>query len=292
MVLLSGSLGCSSVDSIVVDRDVLIVGRVRDGQGVWLLTSAHQLVHVRVPDYTVQVSDIDGLRPTDDVWGLARTGPDELIVLIGMSTIGQLDDSGAMRGRTTVANRFLGLYGSGNGVLAQSATAAPGQPILLRLSRDRTVFGQAGRLRAARFSTRAETLAKNLVACGSGVGSEVPCWFNQSLRVDRIGRDGNGGLVDLVDLDEHLATLRSSTPIAERGPIIDAFIGRDHELWVLLRRGGKVSRQSDLVARYTSDGQLDGLRPLDGRARLILDAGGDVCRLLTHNGRIQEVHVG
>ena len=146
-------------------------------------------------------------------------------------------------------------------------------------------------LRSSSFDTRAETLAFNLVACGSGFAAELPCWFSHGLRVDRVASTGRGRQQVLsgigLALDAGQGLERLETP----GPIIDAHIDRTGRLWVLLRRPTRTGREEVVLARYSRDDQLDAVVETSSQARLILDVRDFDCVLLAGGGQFSRINI-
>ena len=281
----------SGAVSLALDPTEVVVGRARAGDTIWLITNAERLVQLSLLDQSITTHEVTGLRPGQETWGLASSGSGHLWTLVDWSTIAQLTQEGRAELRLPLPTRYLGLYGFGDGVLVQPATVVPQRQVLEWLRPGERVGAPIGSLRLVTFSSRAETLVRNLVGCGSTVTSETPCWFNQDLRVDRIDADGTSRLLELQGVEYLLRPQPDPTRLDQPGPIIDVHIGADHSLWVLLREpiaGG----DGHLLARYAPDGTQSHLRRLDRRVRLILDANNATCRLLAGSGQIHEVVFG
>ena len=96
--------------------------------------------------------------------------------------------------------RYLGLYGFWETILVQPVTLQAGRPVLKRLRLGEQPTPEIGSLRLVNYSTRSETLVRSLVACGTTSATELPCWFNQTLHIDRIATAGTGRPLELLGL--------------------------------------------------------------------------------------------
>ena len=287
------SVGCGDPNPrTAIDRGEIVVGRARDDGDVWLLTSTARLVRLSLSDHTVVAVTVTGLRPDEEFWGLASTGTGKLLTLIDRSTIATVSRRRHVSGRVAMEGRYLGLYGFRETILVQPVTLQAGRPVLKRLRLGEQPTTEIGSLRLVNYSTRSETLVRSLVACGTTSATELPCWFNQTLRIDRIATAGTGRPLELLGLTSRPLPTPHPDRMDVRGPIIDAHIDRDRMLWVLLRQHIPAGSAGDLLARYTPDGVPMNLQRLEGRARLILDAAEDECLLLGVDGVIRRAVVG
>ena len=287
------SAGCGDPDPrAAIGRGEIVVGRARDDGDVWLLTNTARLVRVSLSDHTVVAAAVTGLRPDEEFWGLASSGTGDFLTLIGRSTIATVGRRGHVSDRVAMEDRYLGLYGFRETVLVQSVTFQAGSPVLKRLRLGEQPTVEVGSLRLVDYSTRSETLVRSLVACGTTSATELPCWFNQTLHIDRIGIAGTGRPLELLGLTARALPTPHPDRMDVRGPIIDAHIDRDRMLWVLLRQDIPAGSASDLLARYTPDGTPLNLERLEGRSRLILDAAADECLLLGVDGVIRRAVIG
>ena len=147
----------------------------------------------------------------------------------------------------------------------------------------------AGSLRSVQFATRLDTLAQNLVSCGSTRGGELPCWFAQGLDVDRVSTKGDGRQHRLRGVG-----VRPPDPNAVRleemsGPIIDAHIDALGRLWVLVRRSNDQHQPEHVVVRYSALDELQHVLAAPVTSRLIHTARGSDCLLLTGNGQFATI---
>ena len=212
--------------------------------------------------------------------------------LVGASQLAQLDDDGHLEGRVQLGGSYVGLFGVGEAILLQPATPAPGAAVLQRLDLETMGRQNAGALRASSFGTRAETLAFNLVACGSTEAAELPCWFNQGRQVDRIGSAGGGRIQVISGIEFTPDTRQGLEGLETSGPIVDAHIDERGRLWVLLRRstGRGSDEEESVLARFGDDG-LEGVTKVPSLSRLIIDVRDDDCVLLVGSGQFSTVGI-
>ena len=176
----------------------------------------------------------------------------------------------------------FGLQGE---ILLQPAALAPGEPVLQRLNLATMGIQNTGSLRAASFDTRAETLAFNLVTCGSGDATELPCWLNHGRRVDRVGWTGDGRQQVLSGIGLPRDGRRGLDGVETLGPIIDAHIDARGRLWVLVRRPTEAAEEESVVTRYSLEDGLEGAVVVSSQSRLIIDVHDSDCVLLAGAGQ-------
>ena len=211
----------------------------------------------------------------------------------GASTLAEIDERAQVADRLPLQGSYVGLFSVGDTILIQPATPAPGEPVLQGLNLETMGRWNTGSLHSSSFDTRAETLAFNLVACGSGNAIELPCWFSHGLRVDRVStREGRqqvlSGIGLAADIGEGLDRLE--TP----GPIVDAHIDATGRLWVLLRRPTRTGNGEGVemvVARYAADGELEATVAASSQSRLILDVRGADCVLMVGAGQFLRLNI-
>ena len=285
-------IGCGDGSSrVVLEPDERVVGRARDGKRVRLLTTSGRLVTVQLADYSTASETVVGLQEDEAPRGLAVSSNGRWWTLAGTAYLAEIGERGRVATRVRLEGNYVGLFSVGDTILIQPATPAPGTPVLQGLELATMRRWNVGALRASSFDTRAEALAFNLVACGSGSATELPCWFSHGLRVGRVASTGKGrqqvlsGLGLAADAGQGLEQLE--TP----GPIIDAHIDAADRLWVLVRRSTRAGGKEAVVARYSSDDELEALVTVSGRSRLILDVRGADCVLLVGAGQFLRINI-
>ena len=283
--------GCGHPPSrVVLEPNERVIGRARDGKRVRLLTTSGRLVTVQLSDLSTASETVVWLERDEAPWGLAVSSDGRWWTLAGTSHAAEIGERGRVASRLALEGSYVGLFSVGDTILIQPATPAPGEPVLQGLNLETLGRWNTGSLRSSSFDTRAETLAFNLVACGSGSATELPCWFSHGLRIDRVASTGkgrpqvlSGGLV--ADAGQGLERLE--TP----GPIIDAHIDRTGRLWVLLRRSIRTGGEEVVLARYSRDDQLDAVVEASVQARLILDVRDSDCVLLVGGGQFSRINI-
>ena len=290
-LLLCTSCGDSAAP-VLLEPDERIIGRSGDDAQVRLLTTSHRLLVVdvrgrsRLP--TMRQTAI-ALESGDEPWGLATSPDGRLWTLIGTNRLVKIDEHGRIAERVSTKAHYIGLFSVANTVLVQSATPAAGRPALQSLDLRTMLTRPAGSLRSVQFATRLDTLTRNLVACGSTRGSELPCWFAQGLDVDKVSTRGDSRQQRLRGVG-----IRSPDPDAVRleemsGPIIDAHIDVLGRLWVLVRRSNGQHQPEYVVARYSALDELQHVLAAPDTSRLILTVRGSDCLLLTGNGQFATI---
>lgn len=283
--------------AIIAESDT-IVGKAVTAPVVRLLTASHQLY--RLDLQRQQVVAVGRLEVDEgaQVWGLAETAGGSLWTLLGFRQLARVDDTGRLLEKIELANPALALYGWHDGLIVQEATLQSDVPVLLFVrpgSTDRWPFGN---LQRRGFATRPETLAGNLVSCGSTAGDEIPCWFSHTLLVHRIGPDGVTRVSRAVGLGlEPLAAgdgaFEVDSQVVRPRPIRDAYIDDEGALWLLTMKppsqAAEMRAVGEQLARYTAGGELARAIPLTEPARIILGFVRDQVLLLSVTGRFLAV---
>ncbi len=280
--------GCSRTTHDLLHPGEKVVGRTRDNGRVRLLTTKPRLMSVRLSDGSVVSQPIEGLEPGETPWGLARTSKG-FLTLVGPATVARVDLEGHVTERVALQGPQVNLFGLGETLLLQPATTTADEAVLRRVRLPGGESQSVGSLRSLQYETRAQTLALNLVGCGSTQADELPCWFNQGLTIDRIRRVGDGRMfrVRLSGFEDPRAR-QGVEGIEDPGPIIDVHIDRNRALWVLLRRPSSVPARF-VLAKFSDSGELRDSMELAGRPRLILDAEARRCLLLVGTGQFLSV---
>lgn len=284
--------GCGDPpNGVVLEPDERVIGRARDGKRVRLLTTSGRLVTVHLSDFSADAQTLVGLQRDETPWGLAVSSGSRWWTLAGTSHLVEIGQRGRVTGRVALEGNYVGLFSVGDTILIQPATPAPGEPVLQELNLETMGRRNTGSLRSSFFDTRVETLAFNLVACGSGSFTELPCWFSQGLRVDRVAAMGNGRQQTLsgvgLTADAGHGLERLETP----GPIIDAHIDTKGRLWTLLRRPTQTGDEELVVVRYSRDDEPEAVVVVSDQSRLILDVRGSDCVLLVGAGQMVRVDI-
>ena len=286
------AVGCGGQPpSVLFEPGEKVVGRARDPDRVRLLTTSRRLVTVHLSDLSTTSGALVGFKTEDAPWGLA-VSDGEWWTLVGASQLAQVDDDGHLQDRVQLGGSYVGLFGVGEAILLQPATPVPGAAVLQRLNLETMGRQNAGALRASSFGTRAETLALNLVACGSTEAAELPCWFNQGRQVDRIGPAGGGRIQVISGIELAPDTRHGLEGLETSGPIVDAHIDERGRLWVLLHRptGRGGDEEEFVLARY-GEGGLEGVAKAPSLSRVILDVRDDDCVLLVGSGQFSTVGI-
>ena len=286
------AVGCGGQPaSVLFEPGEKVVGRARDPYRVRLLTTSRRLVTVHLSDLSTTSNGLVGFKTEDAPWGLA-VSDGGWWTLVGASQLAQMDDDGHLEDRVLLGGSYVGLFGVGEVLFLQPATPALGAAVLQRLNLETMGRENAGALRASSFATRAETLAFNLVACGSTEAAELPCWFNHGLKVDRIGSAGDGRIQVISGIELAPDTRQGLERLETSGPIVDAHVDERGRLWVLLRRstGPSGDEEESVLARYGDD-ELEGVATVPSLSRLIIDVRGDDCVLLVGSGQFSRVGI-
>ena len=278
--------------------DETIVGRTLAGDTVWVLTDAPQLLTVDLTRAHVASRRLPPLEAGGDQWGLGRTVDGGLWTLVGFDTLTALEDdddgdnddgeaeSGSM---LPLAGRWVGLFGHAWGLVGQEAVLAPGAP-LLALLHPRT--GASSPLRGLDLipaATRAETLAANLVYCGTSRTSALPCWriHDRSITFIEPGHPGRRLEVSRLEGPGVDAGVDGRW---EAGPLLDAHVDHAGQLWVLERTAvTDDTGPRTVVTRFPPAGRLSETMAVNRTTRLILGVSGGRCLLLAGTGEILEV---
>ena len=279
---------------VVLEPDERVIGRARDGTRVRLLTTSGRLFTVQLSDLSTATETVVGLQRDDSPWGLAVSSDGRLWTLVSTSHLAEIGERGVVANRLSLEGSYVGLFSVGETILIQRATPATGEPVLQGLNLETMGRWNVGALRSSSFDTRAETLALNLVACGSGYATELPCWFSHGLHVDRVASAGEGRQQVLSGIGLAADTGRGLERLERPGPIVDSHIDAAGRLWVLLRRPTRTGNEDEVemvVARYSGNDELDAVVTAPGQSRLIFDGRDSECLLLVGAGQFSTVNI-
>ena len=260
-----------------------IVGRAVCGESTWLLTRSADLIRIGHADHRPVTRAVRDLRPGDPFRGLACVDDGSLWTLATGHQLARITSEGAIAERHTFLFPQLMLFGIGNRLVLLGLPVVPQRPLLassLRVDPEH-VQPWVGLLGRAAVGTR-DTLMSNLVGCGIGSGSAIPCWFADqgqlSISDGRVSRS-----VSLPWL------VRKG--IDRSAPLRDVALLPDHSMWVLAastespqgrRVGGRLSRANAAGSEWQS-------LELTPPARLIVSADASTCVLLTTTGMLMKI---
>ena len=251
----------------------VIVGRAVCHGTTWLLHESSELT----------AYEGRGLRPagrapvavSDRVWGLACTG-EGLATLATPWELMTFRVEGGQPRRTRLASPFVALFDRGPGWVGQPLRPSNATILVSGLETLDAPAPFAG-LEYRRSSSRETELRLNLVSCGLGLGTAVPCWFADQ--------------ATFTVSDGERSTVRPVTPRLQDGSdrqrqILDVALSGRAE-WVLLRGDGDSQRGGAWLGHQHGD--TGEWVQLPSRARLILRATESHCVLLTTSGALIEV---
>ncbi len=270
----------------------VISGRADEGDQVWLLVGGADLLHVDLAARSASRASIK-LGAGEHCWGLARLQDGSMWTLKGRNAVIRIDADGDVTREITLAEPHLGLFAAGDRLIYQQASFTPPGPALRagRPGDSTTVAWSEMTTRTFDRIARASSVALNMVACGSGLRDERPCWFPDEAAVSLISVAGATRRLVLSGLDLVPPEILLTAENPPR-PVRDAYIDGEGGIWVLSsgtpsavgfdRPGGW------LLARYGPRGEPIGVRRLAEPARLILRAGSGRALLLTSGGMVAE----
>lgn len=268
----------------LIDHHV-IVGRAHCRGATWLLTDAPELIRISVDAHAVVSSPVRGLGQTDKMWGLACLPNNELWTLAAHDVLARLEPDGRLAERIRLDRPRLGVYSAGERILLQQAPTAAGRPLLAAgLPKTLTAFLQWPAPLSQPTASRDEQLTANLVNCGIGAASYVPCWLVNQTRV--VISDGSPAHTTV----QEFRFVRGGA-IDGAVPLWDMALAGSARVWVLAsaratpggrRAGGRLTRST---RRGTDEGSLDVIPA----ARLILWATDDRCVVLSSTDQLLEV---
>ena len=141
-----------------------------------------------------------------------------------------------------------------------------------------------------------EQLIANLVKCGTGSGSELPCWFVAGEpRVLILDRRGSVRPIAVPSFARQSGTPAETVPGAGfTYPVRDAFLVDRDSIWVLGNQEGDRTPLEDgaIRGRHVSlvrHGRAEKTVSLPREARAILDAASDGLVILFANGEIERI---
>ena len=272
------------VSGAPVPAGVRIVGRVSRPSRVVLLTSDRHLYFI---DPLAGKSDRVAIKDAgaEELWGLAQSTEDSLWTLSGRQRLLELSPAGRVMRTIPLSEPHLGLFSWKNRLVYQPVVVESGRPLL-----ETGPPGEEGRGPLGPFALRplalpmADVLALSLVTCGSGDGPDLPCWYRDEARFERVKGEGPSETIDLTGLGVVATQPRSALEIHEA--IRDVYIAEDRVTWVLAgERPGAASAGTGLIRLSALSASLD----LPVVARMILQASSDSCALLTRDGDILRV---
>jgi hypothetical protein len=272
----------------------VIGGRTDDGgEAVWLLAGGSALVRVDL-DARRAARTLLKLAPGEQCWGLARLLDGSLWTLKGRRSVIRIEADGELTREIPLAAPHFGLFGSGERLIYQQADFIPPAPVL-RAGIPGDEHPQPWSAMTSRTFgalARASAAALNMVSCGSSRAAERACWFPDEAAVTLIDAAGGSRRIALPELTvvppEVLLTAENPSR-----PVRDAFVDESGALWVL--SSGKAPPGAPerpggwLLARYSSRGDLLGVRSLSEPVRLILQVRSGRAMLLTGEGMVAEV---
>lgn len=278
----------------------VVVGRAATGRRVWLLTAGRRLYTLDMSRPSARDVAVEGFEPDDAPWGLARTADASLWTLARRQVLARLSERGRIVERLPLSRPYASVFGAGGRLVYQVADFDPPAPALVAGAPGGSRLEPWGPLETRLFPRpRAESMALNLVACGLGDGSALPCWFVGDTLV--AVSDGRGGRQVPLEKLVPLAPEEVLAGESARRPIRDAAIGGAGEIWVLSwqdptedaptgRRSARSGAQFvSYLRQYTAEGALRRVVPLPEPGRLILALGGSSAYILTGDGLILEV---
>lgn len=271
-----------------------VVGRAVKGRTVWLATAEPALVRVDVDAHQHARLAVGPREATEAIWGLAMADEPGLWTLIGRDTLAQLAGDGRIVRRLPLPEPHATVLSGHGGLLYQVYHFAPPAPAL-----QAGPPGDAERRPWSGMRTRelalprAQAALMNIVACGPPGPGGIPCWFPDLPVVTITTATGDSSEVTLQGMRpvDPQTLLASNRP---RRPILDAFLSRSDELWVLGSGEPGDATFADarggwMLAQYTLEGRLVKQVQLPEPARLLLGVTDSSCLLLSWDGYVVEV---
>jgi hypothetical protein len=285
-----GELRLTPLFGPVMSREV-IGGRIDMGDQVTLLAGSTlvriDLVMRRAAHVPIAVA------AGDTCWGLARLDDGSVWSLKGHRMLIRIEPDGRVSREIALGEPHVGLFGAGDRLVLQQASATPMGPALsARIPAARR--GEAWsdiRTRAFPGFGRAQSSALNMVACGASAAPQWPCWFPDEAAVSLVDAAGSTRRLTLSGLDAVAPEVLLAAENPAR-PIRDAFVDRRGRIWVLstgVPPAGGSPPGGWILARYTAEGIADGQRRLDEPARLILRVDDERVVVLSGAGYVSEV---
>jgi hypothetical protein len=272
-----------TVGQVPIPSSSLIVGRARCHGRVWLLTSDGQLVAIAPATRSAETSTIRDLGSDAKPWGLACLHDGSLWTIGRPYQIVRLTRDGGVGERVNLRSAWINLYGLEDRLLFQSASLKPGGPVLAITRPGEEHDSRPWSTTRARSAPKGvNPLMHNLVRCGLGPGRMVPCWF---------GTDTEVSYTESGHTERERYEWIRNADVDPAIPIRDVAATEHERVWILatsrrLVEGRSVGHRLFLVSRR--GGELARVE-LTAPARLIVDATGDTCLLLTTEGQLVEI---
>ncbi len=276
----------------VLEPGETLAGHVTTGTAVWLITEPGEIVEIAA-DGHVSRRRLDGLRPGEQVWGLAAAPDASLWTIVNNRELVTIRD-GRIGRRQRLAATHFGLFGAFSGLLVQALPLVPGGAVLRWMAGANEPAEAIGQLRVrdASAGPRVLTWGRSFAACGIGTDTVVPCWNLFDAIVDPVTRRTPRSLVRLADVASSL-TVDLEGPVDRLPrPIRDAAWLPNDTLVVLTAGPGRATSQDVReLRRYGPDGRLLGARVLDVACRAILQVTSGRLTLLARAGHLVEVAI-
>lgn len=276
----------------VVSRET-IRGREEDDGAVMLLVGGATIVRIDLAEQRSARVAI-GLAAGEMCWGLARLQDGTLWTLKGRNAVIQIEPDGRVSRAVPLAEPHVGLFAVADRLIYQKATFSVPGPALLTGAPGAAATAPWSAITTRAFPgiARAQVTALNMVACGSTMTAERPCWFPDEAAVSLVGPRGDTRRIVLPGLTVVSPEVLLTSENPPR-PIRDAFVDRQGRIWVLSSgapdEGAGELPGGWILARYTADGSADGKARLREPARLILRADGRRAIVLSGSGHVSEV---
>lgn len=275
---------------VLAAADVL-VGRTAAGSDMVLLTELGNLVRL-TNDRHVTRARLQGLKPGDQLWGLASLGGSDLWTIANSTTLLRIRE-GRITERQPLPFAHFAIFSGAGGLLVQALPMEPGGPALTWRASPLSSSVAIGHLRVREVpGPRALTWSRSFVWCGLTTGAITPCWNAFEATIDPIARERAPGPV-------RLAGLESSAPFDLEGPtdrlprpVRDAAWLPDGTVLVLTAGPGRASSPDVReLRRYGTDGRLRSLRSLRVSSRLLLRVTATHAWVLARSGELLEVEL-
>jgi hypothetical protein len=258
----------------------LIVGHAACGSSAFVLTERTDLIEVMVQERRVVPHTVRGLSPGDRVWGLACLADGSLWTLASSRAVVRLDRTGQVRERVDLPLPRVALFGAGDRLLVQPMPIAPaGATLISTPPREPMLVRAWPGLIARSANLREQQIARNLVNCGLGHESWLPCWFADDSRL--VISDGTAA---------HTVDWRAPRGGAfdRSAPIRDVALAGNRRYWLLATTRRLEEREGGFLYRLREPAVEESSLPLQPPARLILSATERRCLLLTTTGALME----
>ncbi|HEV3141013.1 MAG TPA: hypothetical protein VGY57_10880 [Vicinamibacterales bacterium] len=260
-----------------------IVGRAACAGSTWLLTTSGTLIRIARHGERVVTRQVGQLRDDDRLWGLACLDDGSLWTLAAGHVLARLTSDGAIAERRALLLPQVELFGIRDRLVFLGLPIVPNRPVLAASTRrePQNVRPWTGLIGRAGFGTSPD-LVTNLVGCGIGFGSMLPCWFSDQNRIS---------------ISDGTLTRTIAFPLLERdgidrvAPIRDVALVEGGAMWILAastttsngrRVGGRLIKANAAGVEQSS-------LALAPAARVIVDSSAHRCVLLAVTGMLIEV---